>query len=128
VVSTPYMDEAERCDRVALIQAGRILGIDPPSAIVRRYPRPLLAVRARDRYRLIRVLREMPDAYSVFPFGETLHYADRRERADAAVIAAELHEALTALDFHDVAVAPIDAGIEDSFMALMRSHDVGEAR
>src|SRR5690606_37001287 len=38
VVSTPYMDEAERCDRVALIQAGRILGIDPPSAIVRRYP------------------------------------------------------------------------------------------
>ena len=57
LVSTPYMDEAVRCDRVALLQAGRILDIDAPDAIGARYPLPLLSVRAAERYRLLRALR-----------------------------------------------------------------------
>src|ERR1041385_6494928 len=51
VVSTPYMDEADRCDRVALVQRGRVLAIDTPRAITASYGRPLFAIRVADRYR-----------------------------------------------------------------------------
>ena len=58
VVSTPYMDEANRCDRVALIQRGRLLAVDTPEAIAQSFDRPLLAVRAADRYRALLALRD----------------------------------------------------------------------
>ena len=119
VVSTPYMDEADRCDRVALIQGGRILEIDPPGEIGRHYPLPLLAVRAADRYRALQALRRLPHAASVFPFGDTVHYTDARTGMDAESIAAELRAFLLAERIEDAAVEPIAAGIEDSFMALM---------
>jgi ABC-2 type transport system ATP-binding protein len=119
VVSTPYMDEADRCDRVALIQRGRILKIDTPRAIVERYPRPLLAVRARDRHGLIRALRRHPHAHSVFPFGESLHFADGRKGEDPDALASALREWLAEEGFGNAEVSPVSAGIEDSFMALM---------
>lgn len=119
VVSTPYMDEAGRCDRVALIQKGRILDIDPPTALGARYPLPLLAVRANDRLRLLQVLRHYPHAHAVYPFGAELHYTDTRTGLDRAALAAEIRGYLETEGFGDVEVAPIEAGIEDSFMALM---------
>ncbi|HEX2210759.1 MAG TPA: ABC transporter ATP-binding protein [Longimicrobium sp.] len=119
VVSTPYMDEATRCDRVALIQTGRILGIDAPHAIGARYPRPLLAVRAGERYRLLQALRRHPHAMSVYPFGEELHYTDAREGGDPHAIAGEVESWLRGEGFADAQAEPIRAGIEDSFMALM---------
>ena len=125
VVSTPYMDEADRCDRVALIQKGRILDIDAPAAISARYPLPLLSVRARDRYRLLGVLRAFPHAHSVYPFGEEVHYTDARADADPEAIAAELRAYLRRERFDDASVAPAAAGIEDSFMALMGAGDEG---
>jgi ABC-type multidrug transport system ATPase subunit len=127
VVSTPYMDEADRCDRVALIQKGRILVIDAPRAIVERYPRPLLAVRARDRHRLIQALRAYPHTHSAFPFGESIHYADARVGQDVVALAPEVQAHLEAEGLTDVAVAPIEAGIEDSFMALMGAPEGDEA-
>jgi len=128
VVSTPYMDEADRCDRVALIQKGRILDVDAPAAVVGRYPLPLLAVRAgdRDRYRLIRVLRDLPHAHSVYPFGASLHYADERRGADPEALAAEVRGHLEEEGLRDVEVVPISAGIEDSFMELMRAPEGAE--
>jgi ABC-2 type transport system ATP-binding protein len=119
VVSTPYMDEAVRCDRVALIHKGRILDVDAPAAISAKYPLPLLAVRAPDRYRLIGVLRGFPHASAVHPFGENLHYTDARHGMDAAALAAELRTYLEREGFPDAIVTPIQADIEDSFMALM---------
>jgi ABC-type multidrug transport system ATPase subunit len=119
VVSTPYMDEANRCDRVALIHKGRILQIDAPASISAHYPLPLLAVRAAERYRLIRALRDFPHARAVHPFGEDVHYTDARSEAEPAAIAKELSDYLRRDRFADAAVAPIEAGIEDSFMALM---------
>jgi ABC-type multidrug transport system ATPase subunit len=119
VVSTPYMDEAIRCDRVALIQNGRILGVDRPATISERYPLPLFAVSGADRYRMLGVLRAFPDAHAVFPFGESLHYTDRRPDSDAGVIIAEVTDHLRKHGFADAAVRPIDADIEDSFMNLM---------
>jgi ABC-2 type transport system ATP-binding protein len=126
LVSTPYMDEAVRCDRVALIQAGRILDVDAPDAIGARYPLPLLSVRASERYRLLRTLRTYPHARSVYPFGEELHYTDARADADPAAVAVDVAAWLRGEGFGDAAAAPIRAGIEDSFMALMGAPE-GEA-
>jgi len=119
LVSTPYMDEASRCDRVALMQLGRILAIDEPAAIGKRFPHPLLSVRGRDRYALIRALREYPHAASVFPFGDELHYSDERSGGSADAIAGEIRTYLAAHEFPDAEVKPIAPGIEDTFMALM---------
>ena len=119
VVSTPYMDEADRCDRVALVQQGRVLTVDAPAAITGRYGRPLLAVRGPDRRRLLAALRAVPHARSVYPFGEALHYTDERADADPAAVAAELRALLVDAGQAVTDVRPIAAGIEDSFMALM---------
>jgi ABC-type multidrug transport system ATPase subunit len=119
LVSTPYMDEATRCDRVALIQRGRLLAVDAPAAIAARYPRPLLAVHARDRQGAIRRLREYAQTESVYPFGEELHYTDRREGADPSRVADELRAWLASAGMPDATITPIAAGIEDAFMALM---------
>lgn len=119
VVSTPYMDEADRCDRVALIQKGRLLDIDSPARIRARYPLPLLAVRGARRYPLLLALRRFEPGRSVYPFGTELHYTDSREGADAGEVAAELSRYLAREGFGDAEVTPIEAGIEDSFMMLM---------
>ena len=118
VVSTPYMDEAARCDRVALIQRGRILDVADPRSIGARFDRPLLAVRSAERMRLLRALRALPDAHSVFPFGDALHYTDARADRDAPAVAAELQRALAEQGIRDAEVTPIAPGIEDTFMAL----------
>ncbi|HEU4628600.1 MAG TPA: ABC transporter ATP-binding protein [Gemmatimonadaceae bacterium] len=119
VVATPYMDEAGRCDRVALMQQGRVLAIDAPAAIGARFPRPLLAVRVRDRYGALQALRALPHAASVFPFGEELHYSDTRTAPAPAALAAEVRDYLRGRGFADAEVAPTQPGIEDAFMALM---------
>ena len=121
VVSTPYMDEAMRCDRVALIQGGRLLQIDSPRDIGRHYPLPLLAVTSSDRYKLLLALREAPHAHSVYPFGSELHYTDNRPGLDAATVSSELDEYMKSEGFADATAHPIGAGIEDSFMELMSS-------
>lgn len=119
IVSTPYMDEAGRCDRVALMQRGRVLAIDEPAAIGRRFPGALFAVRGRDRHGLIAALREYPHAVSVFPFGGELHYSDRRAGMSPDAIGAELREYLVSKALGDAEVRSIAPGIEDTFMALM---------
>ncbi len=119
VVSTPYMDEADRCDRVALMQQGRVLAIDAPSAIGALFPRPLFAVRGRPRTALLDALRALPTAASVHPFGEAFHYSDTRTALAPAQIAQDVLDALRARNLDGVDVTTIAPGIEDAFMALM---------
>jgi ABC-type multidrug transport system ATPase subunit len=123
VVSTPYMDEADRCDRVALMQRARLLAIDTPSGVTARFDRPLLAIRAADRYRALLVLRDYEHTHSVYPFGEALHVTDERAELPAERAAEELSAYLMAHGFADVAVEPTRATIEDAFIALMGSPD-----
>ena len=120
VVSTPYMDEASRCDRVALMQGGRVLEVDAPQAFGARYPLPLLAVTGGNRYRVLLALREFAHARAVYPFGDAVHYTDDRTGTAAAAIAPELRDFLAGRG-ESVDVAPIAAGIEDAFIALMRA-------
>jgi ABC-type multidrug transport system ATPase subunit len=115
LVSTPYMDEASRCDRVALMQRGRILRIDTPTAVSASYPRPLLAVRGADRLGMLAALRAHPHAASVWPFGATLHFTDDRAGADPEQLAAALDAWLAAQGLA-AAVSPVAATIEDAFM------------
>jgi len=119
VVSTPYMDEALRCDRIALIHGGRILEIDPPHEIGGRYELPLIAVRGANRFGLLQALRRFPHERSVYLFGDELHYTDRRAGMSPDAIATELREYLAQHGHSDAVTQPIKAGIEDSFMALM---------
>ena len=121
VVSTPYMDEALRCDRVALIHGGKILEIDPPGSIGTRYRLPLIAVRGSKRFDLLHALREFPHAHSVYLFGDELHYTDARADATPETVASEVSEFLAGRGHKDVEAKPIAAGIEDSFMELMGS-------
>jgi ABC-2 type transport system ATP-binding protein len=119
VVSTPYMDEAMRCDRVALLHGGHILDIDAPAAIGARFKLPLFAVRGGNRYGMLQTLRAFPHARSVYLFGDSLHYTDGRAESASTDIAGELHDYLVQHGHADASVDQIKAGIEDSFMALM---------
>ncbi len=119
LVSTAYMDEATRCDRVGLIQQGRILAVDAPAAIAARYPNPLIAVHANERHKLIQSLRDYQHAKSVYPFGDEVHYSDARTGKATDDIVAELRTYLAGSGFTDVRVKPISAGVEDAFMELM---------
>jgi ABC-type multidrug transport system ATPase subunit len=117
LVSTPYMDEATRCDRIALMQNGRILAVDTPEAITRSFDRPLFAVRADERYRTLLALREYPHTHTVYPFGEVLHYTDRRTDMRAEPIHDQLTRFLASRGLAGVSAEAIPATIEDSFMA-----------
>ncbi|NNE71036.1 MAG: ABC transporter ATP-binding protein [Rhodothermales bacterium] len=117
LVSTPYMDEAARCDRVALIQDGQILEIDTPGGIEASFPRPLLAVKTGDRLRTRRALEAFKWAHSVYPFGEEFHFADARDHTSEDEIRQWLEDA----GIQGAEVSRIAAGIEDVFMDRMQS-------
>jgi ABC-type multidrug transport system ATPase subunit len=119
VVSTPYMDEADRCDRVALIQGGRLLAVDTPQAIARSFDRPLLAITAARRYPALLALRQSAHAHAVYPFGDTLHYVDARMGEPPAAIASELRAFLASRGFAGATVEPAPPTVEDSFIARM---------
>lgn len=73
LVSTPYMDEAARCDRIALCNEGRLLGIDTPEALVRRFEGRLYAIRADTMFALLGAARRIQGVEACYPFGETHH-------------------------------------------------------
>lgn len=73
IVSTPYMDEAKRCDRIAMMIEGEIIEIDTPKNIIAKYPEILYAVKASDMFQLLKDIRSFEDTASCFTFGEYLH-------------------------------------------------------
>jgi ABC-type multidrug transport system ATPase subunit len=114
VVSTPYMDEAIRCDRVALIQAGQIMTIDKPQNIRDGFSRRLFSAKAADKYRLLIALRQYPGTLSVYPFGDSIHVTFQEEKPDKA-----LSEFLEKNGITDAVINETEAGIEDRFLELM---------
>lgn len=119
IASTPYMDEAARCDRVALMQDGALLALDAPADVGKRFPRPLFAVASPDRGALLQALRSYPNAASVYPFGETIHFSDKRNQVSPDLLVSELTTYLQSKQLNNAVVAPIAAGIEDTFIELM---------
>lgn len=116
LVSTPYMDEAALCDRIALIQDGEILQIETPENIVKQYPKTLYNVGANNMYQLINSLKAYPHQHSVYPFGEFVHYTDTRENFNPS----DLKQYLEAQNLSNISIAKTQATIEDSFMELAK--------
>ncbi|MBN9399648.1 MAG: ABC transporter ATP-binding protein ['Candidatus Kapabacteria' thiocyanatum] len=117
LVSTPYMDEAMLCDRIALIQGGRILSIDTPGDIVRSYPDTLFAVRSADMYRLLRDMESYQATSSCFAFGEYLHVTFGNE---ALPDTSRLRTYLADHGHDDIEIRTIEPTIEDCFIRLMK--------
>jgi len=115
VVSTPYMDEASRCDRVALIQNGGIMSIDTPEAIRKNFGRSLWAVRADDTYRLLGDLRRFKATRTAFPFGEHIHVSLK----DESVRPDEIISYVQTAGHSNVQLTRIEPSIEDCFMEMM---------
>lgn len=111
MVSTPYMDEAALCDRVALMQHGRVLQVDTPQGIVATYDKPLWAVQARQVPRLLADLRAADWCHSAYPFGDSVHLATK-----AQVEKAMLEDFLLQRGHEDVHAEAAQPGIEDCFM------------
>src|SRR4051812_9050753 len=84
MVSTPYMDEAALCDRIALIQTGTILSIDTPEKIVSAYDGKLFAIKSESMYKLLNDLRSYENTLSCFTFGEYHHLLFKNEAGDPA--------------------------------------------
>lgn len=121
IVSTPYMDEAKLCDRIALIQRGKIMSIDTPDQIVNSFPKPLFAVKADDIYKLLQNLRSDADIDSCYAFGEFIHVtlvsADTNED--------KLREIAEKYKPQNLEMYTITPNIEDVFIHLMQEQSDG---
>ena len=115
LVSTPYMDEAMLCDRIALIQEGRFLQVDTPQNIIGSYHQRLWAVSSEQMHPLLNDLRRQPEVQTAFSFGETYHITVSPQATTEA-----LTKALVQAGHTDVSIRPIEPSIEDCFMALMK--------
>jgi ABC-type multidrug transport system ATPase subunit len=123
LVSTPYMDEASRCNRVALMQQGRFLRVDSPHRITSSYPAPLFAVHGDDMYALLLSLKACPEVRMVYPFGST-HHVVMREDVDAYNRLQSLCQKMVSSGSvrpDSIVINPVEADIEDSFILAM--HD-----
>ncbi len=117
VVSTPYMDEASQCDRVALMQDGHLMAVDTPSSITRKFGKPLYAIAGTPRYFTLQQVRSWGETVRAYPFGERLHLVTN-EPADTE----ELVRRLEMVGITDVLMDSASPTIEDAFIALMEHH------
>lgn len=114
LVSTPYMDEANLCDRIALIQNGKILEIDTPQNIVNRFDKNLYAIKSKSMFNLLNDLRTYSKTESCFAFGQYHHLVLNVEHPD-------INELKSYLKNHtELEITRIKPNIEDRFMQLMR--------
>lgn len=119
LASTPYMDEAMRCDRVALVQDGRILSVDRPETIKAGFTRKLFSVMATEKHKLIKALRSYPETVTAFPFGESVHVTFRNDAYGTAI-----YEHLAANGVNNAAISETAPGIEDRFLELMEKTNI----
>jgi len=117
LVSTPYMDEAVLCDRVALMQKGQILDVDSPARITEKFARKIIQVRSENMFQLINDLREFNNAESVYAFGQFVHFTGIEDEVETIELDNYLHN----LGHTNVLAEEITPGIEDVFMELMKT-------
>ena len=113
LVSTPYMDEASLCDRIALCNEGRILGIDTPQGIVEKFDSGLYAIRADNMFTLLEAARKVEGVVDCYPFGQMHHLI-----ADTNFSKLRFMEQLDGLS--NLIIKPAKPTIEDVFIKLMK--------
>jgi len=114
IVSTPYMDEAMRCDRVALIQNGSLLSVAPPQEIRDGFSKKLFMIKASEKFKLITALRKYPNTLTAYPFGDSVHVTFADDRINDS-----LFKFLNDAGLKNVTAEETKAGIEDRFLELM---------
>ena len=115
-VSTPYMDEAELCDKIALITDGKILQINTPEAIKASFPKKIYKVRSSETFKLIQDLGTYNKTHSAYPFGEYIHFTSTQSDFQPS----ELIDYLKANKHTQLEVLETNATIEDTFMELSK--------
>jgi ABC-2 type transport system ATP-binding protein len=116
LVSTPYMDEAAMCDKVALMQTGNIMSIDTPAGIIKKFGNELFAVRADNMLHLLNDLKKFEEAKDVYPFGGYHHVIMKHEHKEEM-----LKNYLSKFAGHNLEIKPVEPDIEDCFMELMKA-------
>jgi ABC-type multidrug transport system ATPase subunit len=101
------MDEAGLCDRIALIQSGKILSVNTPEQIIKEYPYPLYAMKSDDNYKLLKEMKARKEVRTCYIFGEYLHVTFQKEKINR--VGTEIME--------------IQPGIEDCFIQLMDKNE-----
>lgn len=113
LVSTPYMDEASLCERIALFNEGRILGIDTPKGIIKQFKSRLFAISADNMYSLLEATRKVEGVMECYPFGQMHHLI-----ADSKFDPHRFTEQLGSLT--NLTIEPAKPTIEDVFINLMK--------
>lgn len=119
LVSTPYMDEANLCNRVALMQKGKMLDINSPKGLVENYTRRLYAIRSSEMHRLIQDLRSFDKTDSAFAFGQYLHVTGKDDEVEAT----EFESFLLKNKHEQLEVFEIQPTVEDVFMDRMSNSE-----
>ncbi|SOE20805.1 ABC-type multidrug transport system, ATPase component [Spirosomataceae bacterium TFI 002] len=119
IVSTPYMDEASRCDRIALIQKGKIMEIDTLENVISKHRQAIFSIKSPKRFELINVIRGFEKTTSCFAFGETNHVTLENGQKDLSA----LRSYLDANNFAGIAIEEIEPDIEDTFIKLMLENE-----
>lgn len=115
LVSTSYMDEAERCEYVALMNKGKILDVNTPEKLIEGLDRNLYNASAKEMYPLLEALRSMPDVEDCYTFGATLHVVTTEAFRPEVVVNRLQQEGLT-----DIRIYPAKGNIEDLFIKLAK--------
>jgi ABC-2 type transport system ATP-binding protein len=118
MVSTPYMDEANLCDRIAFIQTGKILSVDTPQNIVKNFNKKLFAVKGKDMYKILLKLRGFDEVKTSYAFGDYHHITLKKNDANEDKIKNYLSNELPN---EDVTIKIIQPTIEDSFMEIIEN-------
>ena len=116
LVSTPYMDEAGLCDRVALIQSGTILSINTPQGIVENFSKPLWAVKSSRMLSLLNELLQKDFVADVYPFGE-YHHVVMKDSSGEPLLRQFIQEHRN----ENAVLQTTQPDIEDCFIALMKN-------
>lgn len=114
LVSTPYMDEASRCERIALIQKGKILEIDTLEGILERHHQTLFAVNGPDMLSLLRALRAYEGTETCLAFGDSHHLSLKKGFSQT-----DIQNYLSQKGLSNTNISVVRPGIEDVFIGLM---------
>jgi ABC-2 type transport system ATP-binding protein len=126
LLTTPYLDEAERCQRVALMHRGQLLAVDEPESLRGSVAGWVVEVVARPRAAAARHLRQHPAVHQVETFGERLHAAvEATTRAAAEGVAEDLDRSLSEANLEVSTLRTYRPSLEDVFITLIRRAESG---
>ncbi|HPD95407.1 MAG TPA: ABC transporter ATP-binding protein [Tenuifilaceae bacterium] len=116
IVSTAYMDEASLCDRIALIQNGKILGVNTPTGIINAFPYKLFSIECEKPTHALENIRSLSICKNAYLFGNSLHFVSNNEENSPEIIAKTLEESGVKVD----SVNEVSPEIEDCFIERMQ--------